>query len=66
VHKKITHFNLKCTVVLRSSSAITQTRLKSPNNRAASRTVVRLFSIGGHYVCVEELDIVKIKNLHDL
>jgi len=40
--------------------------LKSPNNRAASRTVFRWSSIGGHYVCVEELDIVKMKNLHDL
>jgi len=66
VHKKITRFNLKCTVGLRSSSAITQTRLKSSYNRAASRTVVRLSSIEGHYVCVEEFDIVKIKNLHDL
>jgi len=65
VHKKITHFNLKCTVGLRSSTAMTQTRLKSPKNRAASRTVLRWSSIGGHYVCVEELDIVKMKNLHD-
>jgi len=61
VHKKITRSNVKCAVGLRSSSAIIQTRLKSPNNRAASRTVVRRSSIEGYYVCVEELDIVKIK-----
>jgi len=46
---------------LRLSSAIIQARLKSPNNRAASRTVVRRSSIEGHYVCVEELDIVEMK-----
>ena len=61
VHKKITRSNLKCAVGLRSSSVIIQTRLKSPNNRAASRTVVRKSSMEGHYVCVEELDIVKMK-----
>ena len=60
-HKKITRSNVKCAVGLRSSSAIIQTRLKSPNNRAASRTVVRRSSIEGHYVCMEELDIVQIK-----
>jgi len=52
---------MKCAVGLRSSSAIVQTRLKSPNNRAASKTVVRRSSTEGHYVCVEELDIVKMK-----
>jgi len=61
VYEKITRFNLKCTVELRSSSVITQTRLKSPNNRGASRTVFRWSSIGGHYICVEELDIVNMK-----
>jgi len=35
--------------------------LKSPKNRAASRTVIRKSSVEGHYVCVEELDIVKMK-----
>jgi len=60
-HKKIARSNLKCAVGIRSSSAIIQTRLKSPNNRAASKTVVIRSSIEGHYVCMEELDIVKMK-----
>jgi len=57
--------NLQICLFHELTFAITQTMLKSPNTRAASRTVARGSSTGGHYVCVEELDIVKIKTLND-